>query len=268
MLGIIAQRKSTRTFQKRALSKEDIKLTKTILDHVKSEERPFKQDVDFFFQENKTHQQGKIGTYGFIKHPPAFIGGVVENTLKGMVDYGFLFEQVILALTLSNLGTVWLGGTFHRNQFHIPVEEQKIIPAISPVGYSASKSLREKIIRKVSNADNRKPLSELFFLGESLEAVPQAHPYLQYLKAVRLAPSASNKQPWRIVLDNDTFYLFLDRTKSYGNSLAIDIQAIDIGIALSYLYVSLIGDDKLISFVYTCPLDIDEWEYIIGLKII
>ncbi|MDR1337035.1 MAG: hypothetical protein LBK22_09420, partial [Tannerella sp.] len=43
---------------------------------------------------------------------------------------------------------------------------------------------------------------------------------------VRLAPSANNKQSWRVTLDGDTLHFY--RTFSYGFS------AIDLGIALCH----------------------------------
>lgn len=51
---------------------------------------------------------------------------------------------------------------------------------------------------------------------------------------VRIAPSASNKQPWRIVMDGNNFHFFLCRNKGYGKALGFDIQRLDIGIAMCH----------------------------------
>jgi len=69
----------------------------------------------------------------------------------------------------------------------------------------------------------------------------------ELLEAVRLAPSASNKQPWRLVItaesriDLPRAHLYLQRTPGYGTGLMSkfvklpDIQMVDMGIALSHL---------------------------------
>ncbi len=55
---------------------------------------------------------------------------------------------------------------------------------------------------------------------------------------VRLAPSASNRQPWRIVTDPDQnlYHFFLQRAKSYQpHKMGLaDLQRVDIGIAMCH----------------------------------
>jgi len=54
---------------------------------------------------------------------------------------------------------------------------------------------------------------------------------------VRLAPSASNKQPWRIVLseDKNTCHFYLEPTPNYsGNKMGFEMQRIDMGIAMCH----------------------------------
>ena len=48
---------------------------------------------------------------------------------------------------------------------------------------------------------------------------------------VRLAPSASNKQPWRIIRENNIFHFFIKRSRIPGY---LNIQYIDIGISLCH----------------------------------
>ena len=267
MIEAIENRRSVRNYQKKALSVDDATRVQEILEFMQAQKGPFGHHVNFFFVDNKNPDGKKIGTYGFIKHPPTFIGGVVKNTLDGMVDFGYLFEQVILLLTMNHLGTVWLGGTFTRDDFSIDHEEDEIIACVSPVGYPANKSMREKVIRGFSKADKRLPFDELFFYGKDLKALPRNHKYRPYLEAVQVGPSASNKQPWRIVLVDQTFHLFLKRTKGYGTSLKMDIQAIDMGIALSHLYLSLREDGLKVSFEEKKPFALEGAEYIMSLKI-
>ncbi len=266
MYKAIEIRKSIRSYEKKPLSNKDKEKVSKIIKLVENKKGPFNNSAHFFFIDNNEKKK-KIGTYGFIKNPPSFIGGVVENNLKGMVDFGFLFEEVILRLTEANLGTVWLGGTYKRSDFDVEVSDNEIIAAVSPVGYPTKKSIREKIIRKASKANKRKPFNELFFLGEKLQPIDENHKYYQYLKAIQLAPSASNKQPWRVVLIDNAFHFFLKRTKGYGDKLKIDIQAIDIGIALSHLCLTLKEDNLSFKFINNKPSNLENCEYILSVQI-
>jgi hypothetical protein len=260
----IMQRSSIRSYEKKALNDSDKAEIKKIINHYNKEKGPFDHQADFFFIEKESHPN-KIGTYGFIKNAPAFIGGSIENSMKAMVDYGFLFEHIILEFTQLNLGTCWLGGTFKRDDFNIELGNNHIIPAISPVGYPTNPSIREKVIRRFANADNRKPLNTMFFTGSQINTIDDNNPYIKYLKAVQAGPSASNKQPWRIVIVDNYFHIFLERTKGYGSQLKIDIQAIDIGIALAHLYLSLKEDGYQPVFVEDKPFDFNDNHYIISI---
>ena len=262
----IEKRISVRSYEKKALNDSDQIKIKTLLEAAEKKRGPYNNQVRFFFVENTNENGSKIGTYGFVKNPPAFIGGIVKNDFKGMVDFGFLFEEVILRLTELDLGTVWLGGTFNRKDFNVDVGKKEIIAAVSPVGYVTNKSINEKIIRSFVRADKRKPFDELFFMGHDLQQLDKDHKFHKYLEAVQSGPSASNKQPWRVVLIDDTFHIYLKRTKGYGNALKLDIQAIDIGIALSHLYLTLKEDNYSLVFIEEKPLDLEDAEYIISIK--
>jgi len=64
--------------------------------------------------------------------------------------------------------------------------------------------------------------------------------YAVPLEMVRIGPSATNKQPWRIIKDGNTWHFYLQRTKGYGNSLTFkllrlaDLQRVDMGIAMNH----------------------------------
>ncbi len=267
MLQAIKQRTSIRSYEKKGLSKEDLNQVLAILNNMEKEAGPFGHFARFFYTENKKDKGGAYGTYGFIKNPPAFIGGVINNSKEAMVDFGFLFEEIILKLTKLNIGTVWLGGTFNRQEFNVEMDEKEIIAAISPVGYQKNRSIREKVIRNFIKADKRIDFNQLFFKGKNLDPIPEDHPYYKYLQSVQVAPSASNKQPWRIVLLDNTFHFYLKRNEGYASQLKFDIQSIDIGIALAHLYLTLNEDNILTTFIKDKLLDIEGFEYVISIKI-
>lgn len=53
------------------------------------------------------------------------------------------------------------------------------------------------------------------------------------LEMICLAPSAVNKQPWRMVVMDDVVRFYLQRSKNFDSG-KIDMQKIDMGIALCH----------------------------------
>jgi hypothetical protein len=177
----------------------------------------------------------KLGTYGFISGARSFIVGILDKQEKDAVSFGYLFEKIVLFATDLGLQTCWLGGTFNRSHFkqNANLLENEFIPIVSPIGYKKENPrFLESAMRKVVGADKRKPWNELFFEGNSKFPLSEdnAGSYAVPLEMVRLGPSASNKQPWRIIKDKNAFHFFLCRTNGYGVTL-YDLQKNDIGIA-------------------------------------
>ena len=186
-----------------------------------------------------------LGTYGFIKSSPAFIVGAMPSTEYGLEDFGYLMEAIILYATGLDLGTCWLGGTFTKSRFgrKIHLTDDEIMPAIASVGeFTSPGQWRKGQISQVAGSHRRLPWEALFFIGRLGAPVsPEiAGDYASVLEMVRLAPSASNKQPWRI-LKHDAFWRFyLQRTPGYLQGwlkrlLDIsDLQRVDMGIAMCH----------------------------------
>jgi hypothetical protein len=246
----ILSRRSVRTYEKRKLSEDTKKLTETLIQQTNQMKGPFGHEAHFFFHDQQAFLDDdakKIGTYGFVKNPPAFFGGITQNEFEHLIDFGYLFEHILIELTKHELGTVWLGGTFNRSAFNFMVSGNEIIPAISPVGYPEEKfSLREKVIRFGVKADRRKPFNELFYLNDfahPLETlIPHDIPYYHSLLYVQAGPSASNKQPWRLLIEDKKIHLYLEPTPNYGTSLSFPIQLLDMGIAIYHLEAGLKED--------------------------
>ena len=190
-----------------------------------------------------------LGTYGFIKGATGFVAGAVENGPKDMEDYGYLLEQAVLFATDLGLGTCWLGGTFTKSSFadRLAPTAAESIPAIVAIGHIDETMAKEQIRRRPLS--HRLPAAQLFFergfdtpiagrvpdgdAGDDVDA--------RLLEAVRWAPSASNKQPWRIVRDGGDWHFYLQRTKGYGKGSLLfsvlrlaDLQRVDMGIAMCH----------------------------------
>lgn len=186
------------------------------------------------------------GTYGFIKGARFFLVGAVTTGPWDLEDFGFVFELAILKATDLGLGTCWLGGTLDRSLFGslatlAPTER---LPAVSPVGHATSRrALMDQVVRLGARSARRKPFADLFFDGcfERPLTAGSAGLWAEALEAVRLAPSASNLQPWRVVREEGghRFHFFRQRSRVYTvpdalGLLGLDLQRVDLGIALCH----------------------------------
>lgn len=180
-----------------------------------------------------------LGTYGFIRKPSGFIIGAVERERDNLEDYGLLLEDIVLFATSLGLATCWLGGTFYKDKFSTRINTQahEVVPAVVSIGVGAQqRNLRDRLIRNVAGSKKRRPWEDLFFQadGKTPLKADTLGDYEQVLEMVRLSPSASNKQPWRLVRDDEHIHFFLQRTHGYRKPLFSDLQRIDMGIAMSH----------------------------------
>lgn len=226
--------------------------------------------------EGDTDSLKGLGTYGLIKKATGFIVGAVEKGPKDLEDFGYLMERAILKSTELGLGTCWLGGIFSKSNFakRLGLTEGEIMPAIAATGYADEAGRGSDLIRKGAGSDRRLPEASLFFdgaFGQSLTKEASG-PYQKVFEMVRWAPSASNRQPWRVVKTGTGWHLYLARNKNYGKGTLIfsllriaDLQRVDMGIAMCHLELSarelgLKGDWVLDDPGLLCP---DRTEYTI-----
>jgi nitroreductase len=183
-----------------------------------------------------------LGTYGFIKNAPAFVAGAVGDSRRALEDYGYRMEGVIFAATERGLGTCWLGGSFTRSSFsaRVGLRPGETLPAVAAMGYMAERPrVRDRLLRLAAGSDGRRPWEELFFdeiFGVSLSREAAGRGAFP-LSMVRLAPSASNRQPWRIVRTGNRWHFYLARSNGYRERNRMmfgigDMQRIDMGIAM------------------------------------
>jgi len=183
-----------------------------------------------------------LGTYGTIRSPTAFLIGAVKPAGKSLEGFGYLMEKAVLFATDLGLGTCWLGGFFTRSSFShaIGLTRQETIPAVIAMGYQASPTAEADIFRRIAGGAQRLPWEQLFFdggFGIPL-ASEEAGPYADPLEMVRLGPSASNKQPWRVVRDGTGFHFYAQRSPGYRDIIklarVVDLQRVDLGIAMCH----------------------------------
>lgn len=186
-----------------------------------------------------------LGTYGFIQGATGFIIGAMPPAPKNLEDFGYQMEQIILYATDLGLGTCWLGGSFTKSSFarQIAAKRRETIPAVTATGAIADpEQARRGLISRMAGADRRKPWETLFFDRDFSTPLPQAAAGedANPLAMVRIAPSASNKQPWRVIQAGEAWHFFLQRTPGYRQGFfqvllnLCDLQRVDMGIAMCH----------------------------------
>lgn len=211
IIKLIESRKSVRSYSGELLSTEAIDEINT---YIKNLTVPFGAEVRIeLISAMMGDEPVKLGTYGVIRGASHFLALIVKEGKLADVSGGYLLEQVVLYCTQLGLGTCWLGGTFKSKDFleHIQLKENEKLPIICSIGYPREKRrLLDSIMRAGAGSDKRKAFEQLFFNKSFVTPLSheEAAEYKVPLEMLRVAPSASNKQPWRVLKDGKCFHFY------------------------------------------------------------
>lgn len=252
---LIKNRRSVRTF-KESIYEEDLN---RILEFAKNVSNPYDIKIRWQIIDNK---KLKLNV-PVITGTDIYIAGVMPKVTHCEEAFGYTFEQVVLYAGSLGIGTTWIAGTMNREGFEkaVDLKEDEVMPCISPLGYPADKmAFREAMMRKGIKADTRKEDKELFF-ENSFDQPYINDNYKEVLEAIKWAPSAVNKQPWRILIKDNVFNFYERKDKGYGHD-GFDIQRIDVGIAMAHFVLTI---NKEVEFVLNEPeIPLPENTYYIG----
>ncbi len=240
LLEFIKGRKSVRTFDNSAISDEHYN---DLAEYIKNVPNPFGIPVEFKLLDADEHKLSSPVLAG----ESLYVAGVVEKKPYADVAFGYSFERLILHAWELGVGTVMIGGTMKREIFEnaVGLKAGYIMPCVSPLGYPAKKrSIKEMMMRKGIGADSRISQDKLFFENEWGNALTPNESMSDIFEMVRWAPSAVNKQPWRIILKDGLYHFYEKKDNGYVRDETGDLQKIDIGIALCHFILGLEANDK------------------------
>lgn len=217
---MISRRKSVRVYRETPLS-----------DEMLFEIRAFVGAATPLFPESKTAfrvlRRDEIRSMTPLKAPHYLVMYSAREPDADM-NTGFMMGQVDLFLSSRGLGSCWLGMAG-------PVEKTcEGLPNAAMIAFGMP---GENVHRLSSEAFKRKPLSEISSDG-TLPGI---------IEGVRLAPSAMNKQPWFFCGDGQSCKAFSIPCSGIVN-IADRWRFIDLGIALSFLYVAARAEGRDVSF--------------------
>ncbi|MCH5229499.1 MAG: hypothetical protein J1F12_05830 [Muribaculaceae bacterium] len=259
IIEAIKKRHSVRSYQEKPLSKEELELLQKAID---SSFTLFGGKLTIRLKSFDLKEGFKPSTYGFIKGASDFFLLGVGNDEVSALTAGFQFEQVVLKATEMGLGTCWIAATFKGTDFERNESwpEGESLKLISPVGYPEKPRLIEKLGRKAMGSDHRLPISKLFFEDDFQKTLNEENEYMFSLEMLRLAPSSTNSQPWRILI-KDNKVMFYYKPKS-------QVAIVDMGIGICHFYEA----EKFKGFKgeffkeekYQLPPE--DWKYLISYK--
>ena len=232
---IVMGRKSVRSFDGNPISDQH---RKALEEYIKGISNPFGIPVEFMLLDAGEHGLSSPVLTG----EQLYVTGKVEKKPYADVAFGYSFERLVLYAWSLGIGTTWIGGTMKRELFEAAagVKPGEMMPCVSPLGYPAKKkSVREVMMRKGIGADSRIPAEKLFFREQWGQPLTQADEMAEILELVRWAPSAVNKQPWRILLKDGVYHFYEKKDKGYVSEATGDLQKIDVGIALCHFLMGL-----------------------------
>lgn len=250
---IITERKSVRTFDaSRPLTPEDVVALQTALGEAKS---PFGGDVAIDLKQFDLKGSFKPSTYGTISGAEWYFLMGTDSTQAAQLTLGFRMEQVVLKAAEMGLGTCWIAATFKGTQFAQAIDFPSNIPlqVVMPVGYPAEKrGMLDRITRTVVGSAKRRPMDELFLSHAFTKPVSTQSRYYHALEMMRLAPSSTNSQPWRALVDGDTVYFY------YENKSKASVLDLGIGLAHFWLAVRQRGIHGYLEMSTNAPAH-DDW---------
>ena len=149
---------------------------------------------------------------------PHFIAIFSDGTDDGLLNVGFMYQQLDLYAQSLGLGTCWVGlGSLNDSE---PVPEGMKLAVMMAIG------IPDNVPQRTPEDFKRKPMTELSDLPD-----PR-------LEALRLAPSATNSQPWHVTHEGNTLHLWREELGLIKQRTLGRMNKIDMGIGLCHLYVT------------------------------
>lgn len=159
---------------------------------------------------------------------PHYIAITSEEKEGYLENVGYILEQLVIYLTQKGIGSCWLGDSKPKTS----VEENNPLGFVIMIAFGAA---NEKLYREDISEFKRKGITDISNLNQTNDI----------LEAVHLAPSAMNKQLWYFNFNEDGS---IEIYRKEDMKLFERMSKIDIGIAMSHIYIAAQKEGKNIEF--------------------
>lgn len=216
------KRKSTRKFKEKPLDTEDMDMLLKYIQSVK----PLLSDCEVDF--SCVSGDSIKGAFG-IKAPHYLVVSAKEK--KGaLMNVGYMLQQVDLFLSHKGIGGCWVGMAKPDRQL------TGLLPYPFVIAYAFGYGTQN--IYQQDNRRSRKPVRE----------ISEGPFHMPMVEAARVAPSATNSQPWHFVTKPTTIDVYRVKNNPIKGFFLDRMNEIDIGIALCHLEVAAKKHEKTFNF--------------------
>ncbi|MEN1761692.1 nitroreductase family protein [Anoxynatronum sibiricum] len=174
-----------------------------------------------------------------------------EESPESLLNAGFMLQQMDLYLSSLELGTCWLGMA----------KPNKAFATVSPLPFVIALSVgtaTEPVHRQHQTDFQRKPLPDMV-TGSDHEAL---------VESARLAPSATNSQPWQFQTTPDAIRVFRMKPGVMKAWLYDRLNQVDMGIVLCHLWLAAKAAAYQPSLLNEAGVDVPEGQlYVKTLKL-
>ena len=148
---------------------------------------------------------------------PHFIAIFSDGSDEGLFNVGFMYQQLDLYAQSLGLGTCWVGlGSLTNDE---PAPEGMKLAVMMAIG------IPDGVPERTTPDFRRKSMQELTDQPDDR------------LEALRLAPSATNSQPWFVTHDGEALHIWREELGLIKQRTHGRMNKIDMGIGLCHLYV-------------------------------
>lgn len=227
MIDTMKCRKSIRKYKEKTVSNRDIEQIRQFIKKAKPLDKETGIDVILFEDGDKIKQtfKGIAKLYAKVK-APHYLAFTSEKKEGYLENIGFIGEQIILEMTNLGIGTCWVGSPIDQQVFSniTQVKNNQTYIILIAFGYPET---------EFAPVTNRKRLENKEFVSGDIDAM-----YSPILDALNIAPSAVNSQPWRVVIEGNTWHLYLNWKNILNKKMLYSMNQIDMGIGLSHIVIA------------------------------
>lgn len=162
---------------------------------------------------------------------PHYIIVTSENKDGYLTNVGFMLQQMDLFLSSNCIGSCWVGMAKPTKEIAKEMEFEFVIAMA--FGEATENLHRESILEF-----KRKPLDTLCDTSE----------FYEIIEAARLAPSATNSQPWYFQVSDGVIHCFCVKSNIIKALIYDKMNKIDMGIAICHLWLALKNSGRSVDF--------------------
>ncbi len=220
IIDTISCRKSTRDYSGQPLTEDQLQKVREVLANL----TPLFDDEPYHAEIVDASQVRCIQPW----KTPHFLSVYAKDTPDSLMNVGYLFQQFDLQLQAMGIGVCWVGMGKPKGEC-AAAKEKGLVPVILlPFGHSDKPVHRENV-----EAFNRRTLAEIADKPD-----PRLEP-------ARLAPSATNSQPWYFVHGEEGLHVYQVVQGPLKRMTLGKMNCVDMGIVLCHLAVTSSEDFAL-----------------------